>query len=139
MNQTSSENSRKQIVAIVLYKDGKVLAGVRKADRALDAGKCVFPGGHVQNGENLETAIKREMLEELGIKLINPKLIYSTDFDTKGELQTINFFGCTEFEGDPIPLEDAQHIWIDPKTESHLFSYDLSRTVLAKFLLDAGK
>ena len=139
MTQDPGPMNRKQIVAAILYRNGKVLAGIRKADRTLDAGKCVFPGGHVQNGENLETAIKREMLEELGIKLINPKLIYSTDFDTKGELQTINFFGCTEFEGDPIPLEDAQHIWIDPKTESHLFSYDLSRTVLAKFLLDAGE
>lgn len=132
-------SDRKQIVAVVLYKDGKVLAGIRKADRELDAGKCVFPGGHIHDGEDLETAVKREMFEELGVKLINPKLIYTSDFDTPGESQTLSFFSCTEFEGDPVPLEDAEHIWIDPETESHLFSYDLSRIVLKKFLLDTGK
>lgn len=131
--------NRKQVVIAILYKNGKVLAGVRGKDRTLDADKCVFPGGHVHEGEDLKTAVIREMQEELGVKLINPKLIYTTDFDTPGESQTLSFFGCTEFEGDPIPLEDTQHIWIDPKTESHLFSYELSRTVLAKFLLDAGK
>lgn len=131
--------TRKQVVIAILYRDGKVLAGVRGKDRNLDAGKCVFPGGHVHAGESIEAAVKREMFEELGVKLINPKLIHTSDFNTPGEDQTLSFFGCTEFEGDPIPLEDAEHIWIDPETESYLFSYELSRTVLKKFLLDAGK
>ena len=115
------------------------MAGVRKADRKLDAGKCVFPGGHVNKGEDMETAIKREMYEEMEIKLVNPKLVYSADFETAGESQTLNWFGCTEFIGEPVAHEDAKLLWIDPKTESHLFSYELSRTALAKFLLDTGE
>ena len=111
---------RKQVVSVILYRENKVLVGVRKADRDLDPDKCMFPGGHVHDNEDIESAIKREMSEELGIKLINPKLVYSSDFETEGESQTINWFGCTEFEGEPVPNEDAQLIWIDPKTESHL-------------------
>ena len=50
-------SKRKQIVSLILYKDGKVLVGLRKQDRELDAGKCMFPGGHVHPDEDIETAI----------------------------------------------------------------------------------
>lgn len=139
MLQAPEITPRKQIVSLILYKNGKVLVGVRKVDRVLDSGKCLFPGGHVHEGEDLETAVKREMYEELGIILLNPKLVYTADFETQGESQTLNWFGCTEFDNDPVPNEDSELIWIDPKTESHYLSYEVSRTALNKFLLDTGK
>lgn len=131
--------TRKQVVSLILYRNNKVLVGIRKPDRKLDPGKCMFPGGHAHDNENLEAAIKREMREELGVKLINPKLVYSADFDTDGEAQTLNWFGCTEFEGEPVPNEDDKLLWIDPQTESHLLSYEISRTALSKFLDNTGK
>lgn len=130
---------RKQIVSLILYKNKKVLVGIRKSNRELDAGKCMFPGGHVHEGEDINMAIKREMLEELGIKLINPKIVYSADFETLGESQTLHWFGCTEFKGTPTPNEDEKLLWIDPESESNLLSYEISRTALSKMLLDAGE
>ena len=45
----------------------------------------VVPGGGVENGESLEEALKREMLEEvgIGIRIYNSKDLYTLNTDTE--------------------------------------------------------
>ena len=65
-------------VAIVIFKDGKILLGEDIGKGA----KPVYgvPGGHWENGENLVQAAKREVLEEAGIEIQNIKLVSVYDF-----------------------------------------------------------
>ncbi len=51
----------------VAVEDGKILL-VRRAHRPA-AGYWSIPGGRVENGETLEEAVKREMLEECGVEV----------------------------------------------------------------------
>ena len=61
----------------IFLKDGKVLL-VRQAKYPF-FGSWVMPGGHVEYGETVEKAIKREMKEEVGVAVKIKKLfgVYS--------------------------------------------------------------
>jgi len=61
----------------IFLKDGKVLL-VKQAKYPF-FGSWVMPGGHVDYGEKVEEAIKREMKEELGVPVKIKKLfgVYS--------------------------------------------------------------
>lgn len=39
-----------------------------------ESGKCIFPGGKLENNEDVFTAIKRELLEELGIEFLDSEI-----------------------------------------------------------------
>jgi 8-oxo-dGTP diphosphatase len=54
----------------VVYKD-KVLVQKRSADSKFFPNYLTFPGGHVDEGEDVVTAVVREVFEETGIKLIS--------------------------------------------------------------------
>ncbi|GAB3581918.1 (deoxy)nucleoside triphosphate pyrophosphohydrolase [Leifsonia lichenia] len=55
-----------EVVAAVVVRDGRVLA-CRRAPGKDAAGLWEFPGGKVEAGETPETALVREIREELGV------------------------------------------------------------------------
>lgn len=57
-----------EVVAAILRSKNKVLIGKRRKNDS-NAGRWEFPGGKVNNGETSEAALRREIQEELGIKL----------------------------------------------------------------------
>ncbi|WP_448378037.1 NUDIX domain-containing protein [Fervidobacterium sp.] len=71
---TSLRKNEKQKVATICYaeNDGKILFLLRKKEPF--SGHLVPPGGHVEEGEDVESATKREFLEETGLELVDLKL-----------------------------------------------------------------
>ena len=53
-----------------------------------ESGKCIFPGGKLENDEDVFTAIKRELLEELGIEFLDSEIkrefVLETLYDYNG-------------------------------------------------------
>jgi len=98
-------------VGIMILKDGKILLGKRnddaeKASSLLHGeGTWTMPGGKFHFGETLAEAAAREVLEETGIKIKNPKAIsVSDDIVSDAHFVTIGFL-VTEFEGEPKAME----------------------------------
>jgi len=54
----------------IIIQDGKILLCKVKSKE-----NWFFPGGHVEEGENSEAALKREMREEIGVDTIEAKFI----------------------------------------------------------------
>jgi len=122
---------RSKVSILILQKHNKFLVGQRREDRKLDPSAYAFPGGHIKNGETPEKAIVREVEEELGVTLVNPKLIYVTNFDGPQEKQKLYFYHCTEYKGKIQKKEDSKLVWIS-KNEIDLLTFSVSRTALKK-------
>lgn len=85
-------------VSVVITKDNKVLLGKRKAPYG--KGEWAFPGGHLEFGEEVIDCVKREVIEEVGIKIKNSKFLSFTN-DT-GKKHYITLFFLAEYESGTI-------------------------------------
>lgn len=62
------------VVAAVMIHDGRIL-GCRRASHKDAAGQWEFPGGKVEIGESPQDALKREISEELSLRVAPWKLL----------------------------------------------------------------
>jgi 8-oxo-dGTP diphosphatase len=72
-----------RVVAAIIESDGEILACRRATHKSL-AGKWEFPGGKVEAGETEESALAREILEELGAVITVWQLVETTFSTTNG-------------------------------------------------------
>lgn len=71
-------------VACIDYRDGKIFIAKRQ-NKGDMANRWEFPGGKIDEGEDFETAIKREMQEEFGVQVQVASHITQTSFMHKNK------------------------------------------------------
>lgn len=101
-------------VAVIIGKDGRILIA-KRPDDVHQGGLWEFPGGKVEQGENLEVALKRELVEELGIELqaCEPLLEIHHDYPDKSVL--LDVWRVTAFSGQAYGREQQPIRWVAPK------------------------
>ena len=68
------EIERDIVSALIFSKDGKLFQGMKNAKKGGVYSDCWhLPGGGVNDGENKEEALKREVKEETGLKILDIK------------------------------------------------------------------
>ncbi|MGE0854306.1 MAG: (deoxy)nucleoside triphosphate pyrophosphohydrolase [Hyphomicrobiaceae bacterium] len=96
--------------------DGRVLLAKRPPGRPL-AGLWEFPGGKLEPGETPETALVRELEEELGIrvapKCLAPLTFASHGYDTFHLLMPL--FACRKWEGEVTARQGQELAWVRVK------------------------
>ena len=71
-----------QVAAALLFENGKIFATKRGDSRyAYVAHKFEFPGGKIEENEIPENALKREILEELNVKISVGEHLYTVEYD----------------------------------------------------------
>lgn len=90
--------------------DGRVLVQNR---RDPSWGGLTFPGGHVEPGESLVDSVIREMREETGLTVRNPRLIGSKSWMQKdGSRYLVLLYTATEYEGELHDSEEGDVRWM---------------------------
>ena len=98
------------VVKSVVIRDGKVLV-LTKPD-----GKPDLPGGRVEEGENSEQGLHREIQEETGIKvrILRPISEWSYEKGTELTVAGITFL-CEYLYGNvELSLEHSEYRWMTP-------------------------
>jgi 8-oxo-dGTP diphosphatase len=111
------------VCAAIIDADNRVLIQKRPEGKPF-AGFWEFPGGKIDPGETPTAALKRELMEELGITTVEkaffPMTFYSGEH-MQGHLLNL-FLGVRNWTGLPQPLEGQEMAWVKP---ARLLDYNL--------------
>jgi A/G-specific adenine glycosylase len=97
----------------VIWKRGKILIA-KRFDRDLLGGLWEFPGGHCENNESLQTCVRREAKEELGIRVKVEKEFAVVDHAYSHFSITMHAFHCRWLSGRPRAIGCAATRWVKP-------------------------
>lgn len=108
---------------LVFNKKGELFLQKRSETKDVAPGKWdTSVGGHVNSGEDLLQAAKREMEEELGISECNPEFLYSYIHTNSYETELVNTYSCAydgkiSFNKEEI---DVVRLWDISEIKNHL-------------------
>ena len=91
-------------VGVLILRQGKLLLGRRRGSHG--AGSWAPPGGHIEEGERPEETARREVLEETGLMIEDPRLGPITeDRFPEGKEYLTTFVVAEAPTGEPRNLE----------------------------------
>ena len=96
--------------AIITRRDGSFLLARRPEGKPY-AGYWEFPGGKVNPNESLLGALRRELLEELGIHVEHTYPWITRTFTYPHATVRLHFYRVLEWYGEPHPYEDQELSW----------------------------
>ena len=96
-------------VLCLIHKDNQYLLQdrVRK-----DWKGYTLPGGHVEKGESIVNAVIREMKEETGLTIFNPKLCGVKQFPIEDGRYIVFLFSTDRFKGEVKSSDEGSMHWI---------------------------
>jgi 8-oxo-dGTP diphosphatase len=116
------------VAGVIRREDGRLLITQRLADDTL-GGYWEFPGGKVDPGEDLKTALRRELTEELGIDTEIGAQIHDIVHAYPDRDVRLFFFEAKILSGEPRKLEVADLRWV---TLDELMNYQFPEADLPR-------
>lgn len=98
------------VVAAVIVRDGRILATQRGYSAFKEGWE--FSGGKIEIGESPEEALKREILEELGVDIEVHKLIDVVEYDYTEFHLGMMCYWCNLKSGEVRLLEHEAGRWL---------------------------
>ena len=135
------ELARKAIrVCAAVVRDGARTLVCRRPKGSAHEGFWEFPGGKVSPGEGDHECLKREIIEELGCRILPFDVVYIIEHEYPGKHVEVVFYRAFPASGASfVPQEGQELRWVET---SKLLELDLlpADRPLAKFLASgAGK
>ena len=101
----------------LIYKENKILLQNRVKK---DWQGWTLPGGHIEPGESIVEAVKREMKEETGLTVRSVELRGVKQFPIDEGRYIVFLFRTDDFEGELISSEEGNMQWFDRSELSSL-------------------
>lgn len=103
------------VTAAVIWRGGRVLLAQRPLEGLL-GGLWEFPGGKLQEGEDLVSCLQREIYEELGVEVQVADFIGVYQHAYTHFKITLHAFSCQLGNGSqPLPIQARDLRWVTPK------------------------
>lgn len=97
-------------VGVLLKENGEALFAQRPAGKPY-AGYWEFPGGKVEAGEDIFSALQREFVEELGIQVLQGRAWICVEHVYPHAHVRLHFYLCDAWQGEPQGLEGQAFAW----------------------------
>ena len=105
-----SRTEKAELTVLCLIEDGDRILLQNRVKK--DWHGRTLPGGHVEPGESFVDAVKREMKEETGLTVIDPKLVGVKQFPIEGGRYVVLLFKATQWSGELTSSEEGQMEWV---------------------------
>jgi 8-oxo-dGTP diphosphatase len=127
MQQNKSQAPVRVAVGVIL-RNGHVCLSLRP--NHLHKGGCwEFPGGKINAGETVESALNRELHEELGIQVLSTSSLTEVDWDYPEKSVRLEVLLVSEFGGEPSGMEDQEVRWV-PLSELSMYKFPEANQVI---------
>ena len=105
----------------------KVVLQYRSPERYKKWSGYAFPGGHIEEGESLVESVIREVYEETGLTIADPKLVAVKDWEPdEGGRYIVFCYKVTEYTGQLRSSEEGEVSWVEKDQLEKLdLSYDM--------------
>ena len=124
----------------MVFSENRLLVQDKRDD---DYSGITFPGGHVERGESFTDAVIREVWEETGLKISEPKLCGIKDWMKDEETRYIVLLYKTDkFEGIVTSSEEGDVFWLildEMKQRKLAYGMDKMLEVFGGILIRNGK
>lgn len=134
-------NTAAAVAALITDAEGRLLLTVRRQDPS--KGMLDLPGGFVNHGESAEDALRREILEELGIEIVNLRYFGSwpNSYIYSGlEYKTLDLAFRADIAGEIsiIPGDDVlDYVFMEPeKINLDDIAFDSIKQIISSYLIN---
>ena len=100
-----------ELTVLCLIEDGEKILLQNRVKK--DWQGYALPGGHVEPGESFVDAVIREMKEETGLTVIEPRLVGVKQFPIENGRCVVLLFKATKWTGNLHSSEEGQMEWIE--------------------------
>ena len=110
MGDPMSRIENVELTVLCLIEDGDKILLQNRVKK--DWQGYALPGGHVESGESFVDAVIREMKEETGLTIIEPRMVGVKQFPIEDGRYIVLLFKATQRSGDLVSSEEGQMEWI---------------------------
>ena len=112
--KTLASKPRLEVVGALLFNSERRILACRRPPQDVWAGWWEFPGGKIDEGETEKEALRREIIEELGI-IVNPKSrVASLQYEYEDRFVSLSIWDCGVVDHESIDVKEHDLIsWLD--------------------------
>lgn len=97
------------VLCLIHHETQYLLQNRKKADWK----GLTLPGGHIEKNESIVDAVIREMKEETGLEIRNPKLCGIKQFPIENGRYIVFLFQTDEFSGEVQSSAEGEMLWVN--------------------------
>ena len=105
------KNNMIKVVVGVVHNNSKEIFISRRKKNQFMSGYWELPGGKVENNEDLTSALKRELFEEIGIKIEKFSLIQTIQQQYPKRIIDLSIYVIDKYSGTPVGKEGQDFSW----------------------------